>query len=168
MTHRDKSLTPWIVNDPTPAELLHQEIERVFFMGDAHVAMIDDTKMLHEQALAYARAGGLDHVILVHGGDYVHHHEPIGHDATVRISDDDQAFVDAHEALHYHLDYKTIEDRMLQYMQGLNINVLDVPIEKYLGAKTQEMVDKPAEPGVRPSRANKKRDWEQRNRKQRR
>lgn len=52
---------------------MHQEIEKVmsghYHVGDAHAGMPHGPS---EQVMAYARAAGIDEVMVIHGGDLIH------------------------------------------------------------------------------------------------
>lgn len=153
MTHRDKSLTPWL----TAAELgtrMHQEIEKIVVVGDSHIGMGEPA--LNEQMQMYSKLLG-EPVMFINGGDLVHG------DFGTMPSHDAVVVVDCEL---YHLDYKTIEDRMLAYARA----AVELDRELYQAAppKMETMVDTPPAPRVKPTREPKVRDWEQRNRKQKR
>lgn len=151
---------------------MHQEIERQramwgtadeieeplitghYHIGDSHIGM--GREEINRQLLAYAHLTDLP-AMIVSGGDILHERGIPGPDVIMVVDGDT-----------YHLDYKTSEERILQFMHGLD---LVLPRDRCAEQALQYLdkaIDNVAEPKVVKPKAGRSKDWEQRNRKRRR
>lgn len=129
--------------------------------GDSHIGMGRDE--INRQLLAYAHLTDLP-AMIVSGGDILHERGIPGPDVIMVVDGDT-----------YHLDYKTCEERIVQFMHGPMGEArgfdLVLPRDCYPEQALQYLnkaIDNVAEPKVVKPKAGRSKDWEQRNRKRRR